>query len=72
MQEAAKREVEEESGLTFEPESVIAVECLSKAWIRVTLSGTYQYHFHGHNCHTYKHTDIRESDWREPENHSTG
>lgn len=37
--EAVKREVEEESGLTFEPEAVIAVECPSFRWIRVTLAG---------------------------------
>lgn len=41
-QEAVKREVEEESGLTFEPEAVIAVECMSgHAWVRVTLAGKY-------------------------------
>ena len=39
-QEAVKREVEEEAGLKFEPEAVIAVECMSHSWIRVTLSGT--------------------------------
>lgn len=41
IQEAAKREVEEESGLTFEPEAVIFVECQSCQWVRVTLAGMY-------------------------------
>ena len=34
-----KREVKEESGLDFEPEGLIAVECHSHYWVRFTLGG---------------------------------
>ena len=40
LQEATKREVMEETGLEFEPESLIYVEALNHwKWIRFTLAG---------------------------------
>ena len=42
FQEAVKREVLEESGLEFEPEALIAVECGSYQWVRFTLTGQYK------------------------------
>lgn len=38
-QEAVKREVKEESGLDFEPETLLSVECQSYSWVRFTLGG---------------------------------
>ena len=40
MQAAAKREVLEESGLTYEPTSLVFVEAPRYNWIRFTLTGT--------------------------------
>ena len=39
MQEAVKREVKEESGMDFEPEALLAVECHAHSWVRFTLGG---------------------------------
>ena len=39
MQEAVKREVKEESGLDFEPEALLSVECHAHSWVRFTLGG---------------------------------
>ena len=45
MQEATKREVMEEAGLEFEPESIICVEADHNwRWIRVTLAGIHCRH----------------------------
>lgn len=38
-QEAVKREVKEESGLDFEPEALLSVECQAYSWVRFTLGG---------------------------------
>ena len=38
-QEAVKREVKEESGLDFEPEALLSVECHAHTWVRFTLGG---------------------------------
>ncbi|KAL1131954.1 hypothetical protein AAG570_011565 [Ranatra chinensis] len=38
--EAVKREVLEETGLYFEPTSLVMVECASKAWFRFVLTGS--------------------------------
>jgi len=40
MQEAAKREVHEESGLTYDPTTLIYVEAPSYHWLRFTFTGT--------------------------------
>jgi len=40
VQEAARREVLEESGLTFDPTALIYVEAPGHYWIRFTLTGT--------------------------------
>jgi len=40
MQEAAKREVLEESGLTYDPTTLIYVEAPSYHWLRFTFTGT--------------------------------
>ena len=34
-----KREVKEETGMDFEPEALIAVDCGSHRWVRFTLAG---------------------------------
>lgn len=34
-----KREVKEESGLDFEPETLLSVECQSYSWVRFSLGG---------------------------------
>ena len=34
-----KREVKEESGLDFEPEALLSVECHTHTWVRFTLGG---------------------------------
>uniref|UniRef100_A0A1B6GQA1 Nudix hydrolase domain-containing protein n=2 Tax=Cuerna arida TaxID=1464854 RepID=A0A1B6GQA1_9HEMI len=39
IEEAVKREVLEETGLTMEPTSLIMVECASKAWFRFVVTG---------------------------------
>ena len=39
LQEAVKREVKEESGLDFEPETLLCVECHAHSWVRFTLGG---------------------------------
>ena len=52
-QDAVKREVEEESGLTFEPEAVILVECLSAMWVRVTFTGMIHTLFGPHGNHLF-------------------
>lgn len=39
VQEAVKREVKEESGLDFEPEALLSVECHAHSWVRFTLGG---------------------------------
>ena len=38
-QEAVRREVKEESGLNFEPEALLCVECHAHSWVRFTLGG---------------------------------
>lgn len=34
-----KREVKEESGLEFEPEALLSVECQDYSWVRFTFGG---------------------------------
>ncbi|CAI8058006.1 8-oxo-dGDP phosphatase NUDT18 [Geodia barretti] len=37
--DAVKREVKEESGLDFEPEALLCIECHAHSWVRFTLGG---------------------------------
>ncbi|XP_073981604.1 8-oxo-dGDP phosphatase NUDT18 [Rhodnius prolixus] len=39
IQDAVKREVLEETGLEFDPKTLIMIECASKAWFRFILTG---------------------------------
>lgn len=48
--------MEEESGLTFEPQAVIAVESMSHQWIRVTMTGDTYMCMHVYVlCYIYYH-----------------